>query len=99
MAANQPEPHKDISMPAKKDKSASEVVNFEATVKDLEAIITTVENEGASLEESLEAFEVGIKLIRQAQQTLATAEQKVRLLLEQNEEPVTSDFLEIQDKD
>jgi exodeoxyribonuclease VII small subunit len=86
-------------MPTKKDKSASEAVDFEATVNKLEAIIATVENEGASLEESLEAFEVGIKLIRQAQQTLATAEQKVKLLLEQNEEPVTSDFSEVQDKE
>jgi exodeoxyribonuclease VII small subunit len=86
-------------MPAKKDKPASEAVDFEATVNNLEAIIATVENEGASLEESLEAFEVGIKLIRQAQQTLATAEQKVKLLLEQNEEPVASNFSEIQDKE
>jgi exodeoxyribonuclease VII small subunit len=86
-------------MPAKKDKPAAQAVDFEATVNNLEAIIATVENEGASLEESLEAFEVGIKLIRQAQQTLATAEQKVKLLLEQNEEPVTSDFSEVQDKE
>ena len=99
MTENQPELPIDLSMPAKKNNSASETIDFEATVKDLEAIIATVENEGASLEDSLQAFETGIKLIRQAQQTLATAEQKVKLLLEQNEEPIASDFSENQDKE
>ncbi len=58
----------------------------------LESIVATVENDGSSLEESLEAFERGVKLIREAQRGLAAAEQKVKLLVEQNEEPVSSDF-------
>ncbi|MFB0950103.1 MAG: exodeoxyribonuclease VII small subunit [Halioglobus sp.] len=47
----------------------------------------TLEDEQSSLEDSFNAFELGIKLIRQAQQTLIEAEQKVKLLLEDNGEP------------
>jgi exodeoxyribonuclease VII small subunit len=88
---------KKVRMAAKKDKPVTDAPGFEATVANLESIVATLENEESSLEKSLEAFERGIKIIREAQRALATAEQKVKLLLEQNEEPVSSEFSELQD--
>ena len=67
-------------------------LDIEATVVQLEATIRTLEDEQASLEDSFNAFELGIKLIRQAQQTLVEAEQKVKLLLEDNGEPKVEPF-------
>jgi exodeoxyribonuclease VII small subunit len=46
-----------------------------------------------TLEQSLKAFEEGVKLTRECQQTLAEAEQKVQLLMEQNGELVTEPFV------
>ena len=43
-----------------------------------------------TLEESLQAFEVGVKLTRECQQALQQAEQKVQLLLA--EDGTTGDF-------
>ena len=67
-------------------------LDIEATVAQLEATIQTLEDEQSSLEDSFNAFELGIKLIRQAQQTLIEAEQKVNLLLEDNGEPKLEAF-------
>jgi len=67
-------------------------LDLETTFSQLEATIDKLEDEQASLQESLTAFEQGIKLTRQAQQTLLEAEQKVKLLLEEGGEPKTRDF-------
>ena len=68
-------------------KKAVENVSLETTIKSLENLVEQLENEGTSLEDSLTAFEVGIELTRKAQQALSEAEQKVRLLLEDNDIP------------
>lgn len=62
-------------------------LDFESTCDKITATINMLEDEQASLQESLKAFELGITLVRQAQQTLLEAEQKVQLLLEKNGEP------------
>ena len=67
-------------------------LDIEATVAKLETTIRILEDEQSSLEDSLNAFELGIKLIRQAQQTLIGAEQKVKLLLEDDGEPKAAAF-------
>ena len=88
---------KTLSMATKKDKQDAKTPDFEASMAHLQSIIGTLENEESSLEHSMAAFEEGVKLIRQAQRSLAAAEQKVKLLLEKNEEPVSSEFSEVQD--
>jgi exodeoxyribonuclease VII small subunit len=70
--------------------------DFEAALEDLEALVTSMEEGKLSLEESLQAFEKGIKLTRECQQALQQAEQKVQVLI--NEKGDTKD-LEFNDKD
>lgn len=59
---------------------------LEQALEDLEAIVEQLERGEMSLDESLKAFEQGVRLTRQCQTILATAEQKVQQLIEQNGE-------------
>jgi exodeoxyribonuclease VII small subunit len=54
---------------------------FEPALAELEALVTAMESGDMSLEESLLAFENGIRLTRECQEALQQAEQKVQLLL------------------
>jgi len=62
----------------------TKALDFEQSLNQLEALVARMEQGDLSLDESLNAFEQGVKLTRECQQTLAQAEQKVRLLMEQN---------------
>nr|WP_210395991.1 exodeoxyribonuclease VII small subunit [Motiliproteus sediminis] len=62
----------------------AKAADFEQSLTELETLVTRMEQGDLSLEASLEAFEQGIKLTRECQQTLEQAEQKVRILMEQN---------------
>jgi exodeoxyribonuclease VII small subunit len=66
--------------------------NFEATLKQLQATVEQMEHGQLTLEQSLQAFEDGVKLARQAQTALTAAEQRVRLLTEQDGTTLISDF-------
>lgn len=55
-------------------------VTFESALQELEAIVRTLEDGGVPLEESLKAYERGMVLLRQCQETLNRAEQKIRIL-------------------
>lgn len=68
--------------------------DFETSLARLETIVAGMEDNSQSLEQSLSAFEEGIKLTRQAQKALVEAEQKVQVLLADGEELVVSDFSE-----
>ncbi len=57
-------------------------IDFEKSLQQLEALVTAMEKGDMSLEDSLQAFEVGIQLTRECQSRLAEAEQKVQLLTE-----------------
>ena len=67
-------------MPTKKKS-----VDFEAKIRELETLVETMETGNLSLDESLKAFEAGIKITRECQQALQQAEQKVEFL--SREEP------------
>jgi len=69
-------------------------LDLETSLAQLEATIRKLEDEKTSLQESLNAFEQGVKLTKQAQQTLLNAEQKVKLLLEVDGEPDCREFSE-----
>jgi exodeoxyribonuclease VII small subunit len=62
------------------------------TLSQLEALISKMEDEEVSLEDSLATFEHGIKLARDAQATLEKAEQRVQLLQEENGKPLSESF-------
>jgi exodeoxyribonuclease VII small subunit len=55
--------------------------NFEDALKELEKIVTQLESDELSLEQSLKSFEKGIKLTRQCQKQLKDAELKVQKLI------------------
>lgn len=55
--------------------------NFEDNMKELEQIVQEMESGDLSLASALAKFERGVQLSRQAQATLADAEQKVKILM------------------
>ena len=59
-------------------------IDFEQSLAQLESLVEKLENSEFTLEQSLQAFEQGVKLTRQCQQALSQAEQKVQLLIEEN---------------
>jgi exodeoxyribonuclease VII small subunit len=58
--------------------------NFESAVEQLQKIVKSLESGDLSLEDSLKAFEDGVRLTRACQDQLKKAEQKVELLLKPN---------------
>ena len=70
-------------------------VDFEQALSKLETLVNEMEQGDMTLEESLKAFETGIKLTRECQTRLTEAEQKVQLLVEEQGElrsqPFTAD--------
>ncbi|RDL44620.1 exodeoxyribonuclease VII small subunit [Marinomonas piezotolerans] len=61
------------------------VRHFEENLSDLETIVTQLESNQLSLEDALKAFEKGVKLSKDCQSVLTQAEQKVQILLENND--------------
>ena len=57
------------------------VAGLDKSLEELEALLKELESGELSLEAALERFERGVKLTRQCQQALRTAEQKVEILL------------------
>ena len=63
---------------AKSDKQP----NFESSLNKLELIVTKLEDENISLEDSVKSFEEGIKLVKSCQDELKSAELKIQKLLD-----------------
>jgi exodeoxyribonuclease VII small subunit len=80
---------------------SKKAIDFEQALDQLENLVEAMEGGELSLEESLKAFEQGIKLTRECQTALSTAEQKVQLLLEENGQlqAVALDTLDAEDLD
>jgi len=60
--------------------------NFEEALQELERLVSSMEEGELSLEDSMKAFEKGIKLTRECQTALQKAEQKVQILLNESGE-------------
>lgn len=60
---------------------ATENFSFEKAMTELEVIVRSLEEGKLTLEESLKAFEQGIKLVNICNGKLSEAEQKVKILL------------------
>ena len=71
-------------------------VNFEEELEELGRLVSSMEEGELSLEDSMTAFEKGIKLTRECQTALQKAEQKVQILL--NESGETQAF-DVKDED
>lgn len=67
--------------------------NFEESLANLDALVEAMEEGDLSLEESLKAFEQGIKLTRECQAALDQAEQKVQLLVKEGQLPEAEPFV------
>jgi exodeoxyribonuclease VII small subunit len=63
--------------------------DFAATVEQLEALVERLESGALSLEDSLTAFEQGVRLTREAQNRLDNAELTVRALSEDGDGRLT----------
>jgi exodeoxyribonuclease VII small subunit len=65
--------------------------SFEETLSELEGIVSDMEGGDLPLDEALAKFERGVALSRQGQACLEQAEQKVKILLNENgEETLTA---------
>ena len=80
-----------------KKKAAS--FDFEQALTELEDLVTAMEEGDLSLEESLQAFEKGVKLTRDCQTALKQAEQKVQVLLDDSGTTADLDSGELDDED
>lgn len=70
--------------------------SLENTLGKLESTLIRLEDDQLSLTDSLGAFEEGLKLVREAQAELQTAEQRIVALTEESGDPSSTPF---QDKD
>ncbi|GJM11899.1 MAG: exodeoxyribonuclease 7 small subunit [Pseudohongiella sp.] len=78
-------------------KKKQATFDFEAALEQLEDLVSSMEEGELSLEESLQAFEKGIKLTRECQSALKNAEQKVQVLLNENGDTADLDLDEVED--
>ncbi len=68
-------------MVKKKQSGDTQNLSFEQSMSELESLVENMEKGEMSLDESLSAFEEGIKLTRSCQKSLQEAEQKVEILM------------------
>lgn len=73
-------------------------VPFESALESLQQIVRQLESGELTLEQSLQAFESGVKLTRACQDQLSAAEQRVELLMKvpSGAQPATASDLEMQ---
>ena len=65
---------------------------FESSLAEINTVIEKMEHGDLSLEQSLNHFERGIKLIKHAQKILQEAEQKVQILMKNNGDEKLVDY-------
>ncbi|MCW8195182.1 exodeoxyribonuclease VII small subunit [Proteobacteria bacterium 005FR1] len=73
-------------------KSKAKTIDFEQALSELEGLVSKMEAGDLSLEQSLKAFEEGVKLTRECQAQLSEAEQRVRKLIEEDGKLSSVDF-------
>tara|TARA_B110001452_G_C15081235_1_gene377228 strand:+ start:590 stop:814 length:225 start_codon:yes stop_codon:yes gene_type:complete len=62
--------------------NSNKKIDFESSLKELESIVTKLEDENINLEDSVKSFEAGINLVKECQKQLEEAELKVKELLD-----------------
>ncbi|AIU67571.1 exodeoxyribonuclease VII small subunit [Vibrio coralliilyticus] len=69
-----------------------ENMSFEAAIEELDSIVEHLENGDLALDDALKKFERGIALAREGQSKLSDAEQRVSILLQNDDETPLSEF-------
>ncbi|NAZ92517.1 exodeoxyribonuclease VII small subunit [Vibrio toranzoniae] len=69
-----------------------ENMSFEAAIEELDGLVDQLENGDLALDDALKKFERGISLARAGQSKLNDAEQRVSILLKNDENAELSDF-------
>ncbi|EGR2797017.1 exodeoxyribonuclease VII small subunit [Vibrio navarrensis] len=69
-----------------------ENMSFEATIEELDGLVDQLENGDLTLDDALKKFERGIALARASQAKLSEAEQRVSILLSEDDQAPLSDF-------
>lgn len=72
-------------------------VDFEESLEQLEDLVEQMEDGDLTLEESLAAFEKGVRIARECQAALKQAEQRVQILLKQDGEEKLAPFADASD--
>ncbi|MBW4935649.1 exodeoxyribonuclease VII small subunit [Marinobacter sp. F4206] len=67
------------------EQGATSIADFEKSLDELETLVRNLEQGELSLEQSLTAFERGVKLTRECQQALKNAEQRVEQLVQNSD--------------
>lgn len=70
-------------------------ISFEEAITELEDITEKLEGGALSLDESIEAFEKAVKLVKLCNEKLDAAEQRVRILTEANDGTITDAPFEV----
>ena len=76
--------HKAVGVGEDKGKSDHWLMNYDRSLRRLDEIMASLENEQIGLDESLKLFEEGIELLRSAASELDKAETKVQMLIEKS---------------
>ena len=69
-----------------------ENMSFEAAIEELDGLVDQLENGDLALDDAMKKFERGISLARAGQSKLNDAEQRVSILLQNDENAELSDF-------
>ncbi len=69
-----------------------ENMTFEAAIDELDGLVEQLENGDLALDDALKKFERGIALARAGQAKLSDAEQRVSILLAEDDDTPLSDF-------
>jgi len=64
------------------ENQPASLADFEKSLNELESLVRRLEQGELSLEDSLSAFEQGVRLTRDCQQALRNAEQRVQKVME-----------------
>lgn len=80
MANQRTRPNDDVALPNAAEPCADEV-KFEDQLENLEAIVTRIDSGELSLEQSIDAFERGVKLVRSLNHKLDEVERRVEVLM------------------
>lgn len=77
---------------AKEKTQQVPTVSFENSLQELEQIVARLESGELPLEDALNEFERGVQIAKQGQKVLQQAEQRVQILLSDDENKPLADF-------
>ena len=83
---------KNTKTPQESSVARQQPIDFEASLKQLEVIAAQLEAEDVGLNDAMALYEQGMRLVKNCQKILQTAEQKVEILTQENGTPHVKDL-------